>query len=538
MPAPPAAPPAVEVPPAVELRGITKRFGPLVANDAIDLAVQRGEIHALLGENGAGKTTLMRILYGLTHPDTGQILVDGRPVAIRSPRDAIAAGVGMVTQHFSLVRPMTVAENLALGRGSGVRLDLGEATAAAAAASDRLGMRIHPEARVDSLSIGEQQRVEIVKALARDCRVLILDEPTAVLVPQEIEALIAALRRLASQGMAIVFISHKLREVLELTDRVTVLRHGRVEGSAVTASVDERTLAELMVGRPILGQERLTAGEADPEAEPTARDAVLEVESLDAKGSNGLPAVRGVTFEVRAGEVLGVAGVSGNGQTELAEVLSGMRPRSGGSVRVAGVGLRGGSVPEVVRAGVGRIAEDRHASVVGDLSVAHNLVLERIDDYRKGGLLDEEAIQKHAESLIERFAIRATPQAPVRTLSGGNIQKVLLARVLSREPRVLIVSQPTRGLDVGATEYVRSQLLAARARGAGVLLLSEDLDELLRLSDRIVVMYEGRILGEMEATGADRGRLGLLMAGRGGADSSGDSSGDSSAGRSSAGRAA
>ena len=515
-------PPAVDVPlpPAVELRGITKRFGPLLANDAIDLAVQRGEIHALLGENGAGKTTLMRILYGLTHPDAGQILVEGRPVAIRSPRDAIAAGVGMVTQHFSLVRPMTVAENLALGRGSGLRLALGEATEAAAAASDRLGMRIHPGARVDSLSIGEQQRVEVVKALARDCRVLILDEPTAVLVPQEIEALTAALRRLASQGMAIVFISHKLREVLELTDRVTVLRHGRVEGSAATATVDERTLAELMVGRPILGQERPLAAEANP----TSGGAVLEVHALDATGSNGLPAVRGVSFEVRPGEVLGVAGVSGNGQTELAEVLSGMRPRRGGSVRVGGVELRGGSVPEVIRAGVGRIAEDRHASVVGDLSVAHNLVLERIDDYRKGGVLDERAIQQHAESLIERFAIRAAPKAPVRTLSGGNIQKVLLARILSREPRVLIVSQPTRGLDVGATEYVRSQLVAAGARGAGVLLISEDLDELLALSDRIIVMYEGRIVEEMDAAGADRGRLGLLMAGRGGGDSSADAS--------------
>lgn len=482
----------------------------LLANDGIDLAVQHGEIHALLGENGAGKTTLMRIVYGLTRPDSGGIAVDGRLVEIRSPKDAIAAGIGMVTQHFSLVRPMTVAENLALGRGSGLRLDLAEATKAAAEASDRLGMRIRPEARVDSLSVGEQQRVEIVKALARDCRSLVLDEPTAVLVPQEVEALMGALRRLATQGMAIVFISHKLREVVQLTDRVTVLRHGRVEGSAVTASVDEGTLAALMVGRTVLGGERPPAP-----MDPPVRDRVLEVGSVHADGNNGLPAVRGVSFEVRSGEILGVAGVSGNGQRELVEVLSGTRPMTSGSVSVAGVALRGGSVPEVIRAGVGRVAEDRHASVVGELSVAHNLILERIDDFRKGGRLDERAIQRHAESLIERFAIRATPPMPVRILSGGNIQKVVLARVLAREPRVLIASQPTRGLDVGASEFVRSEISAARARGAAVLLVSEDLDELLELSDRLIVMYEGRMVGELDAANADRGWLGLLMAGRG-----------------------
>ncbi|MBA2488172.1 MAG: ABC transporter ATP-binding protein [Chloroflexi bacterium] len=506
-------------PPAVELRGITKRFGTLVANDGIDLSVRRGEIHALLGENGAGKTTLMRVVYGLTRPDSGEIVVAGRPVAIRSPKDAIAAGIGMVTQHFSLVRPMTVAENLALGRGSGMRLDLTLAAAAATEASQRLGMRVQPSARVDSLSIGQQQRVEIVKALARDCRVLILDEPTAVLVPQEVEGLFSALRKLAAQGLAIVFISHKLGEVLALTDRVTVLRGGRVEGSAVTAAVDERTLAELMVGRPVVGQERAPAvvGSA-------TRDPLLEVDSLAANKANGLPALRGVSFRVHAREVLGVAGVSGNGQSELVEVLSGTRPLGGGLVKVAGVTLRGGSVPEVIRAGIGRIAEDRQASVVGDLSVAYNLVLERIDDFRKGGRLDEEAIQRNARSLIERFAIRATPQAPVRTLSGGNIQKVLLARVLAREPKVLIVSQPTRGLDVGATEYVRSELLAARERGAAVLLVSEDLDELLALSDRLIVMYEGKVVGALNAAGADRGQLGLLMAGRGSAGAAAEQS--------------
>lgn len=494
--------------PAVALRGITKRFGALLANDAIDMAVRPGEIHALLGENGAGKTTLMRILYGLTQPDAGSIEVNGSALTIHSPKDAIGAGIGMVTQHFSLVRPMSVAENLALGRGSGVRVDLAVATRAAKEAAARLGMRVQADARVDSLSVGEQQRVEILKALTRDCRILILDEPTAVLAPQEVDGLMTALRSLAAQGMAIVFISHKLREVLELTERVTVLRRGRVAGSGETASLNERTLAELMVGRALVVKGRSAR---DPVVRPST---VLSVTALEAAGSNGLPALHGVSFDLQAGHILGVVGVSGNGQRELVEVLSGTRTPAGGRVEVAGTLLQGGSVPEVLRAGIGRIPEDRHASIVGDLSVAHNLVLERLDDYRRGGRLDERAIRQHAESLIERFSIRAEPETPIHTLSGGNIQKVLLARVLSGEPRVLIVSQPTRGLDVGATEYVRAELLAARARGAAVLLVSEDLDELLTLSDRLLVMYEGRVMAELDATGADRGQLGLLMAGR------------------------
>jgi len=505
--------------PAVALRGITKRFGALVANDAIDMAVRPGEIHALLGENGAGKTTLMRILYGLTQPDAGGIEVNGRAVTIRSPKDAIGAGIGMVTQHFSLVRPMSVAENVALGRGSGLRLDLTVSRRATQEAAARLGMRVQADARIDSLSVGEQQRVEILKALARDCRILILDEPTAVLAPQEVDGLMTALRKLAVGGMAIVFISHKLREVLELTERVTVLRRGRVAGSGETASLDERTLAEMMVGRALGAHARLARDEVDPPGtndDGAGRPAgpVLSVRSLEATGANGLTALRGVSFDLPVGRILGVVGVSGNGQRELVEVLSGTRTASGGRVEVAGTRLHGGGVPEVLRAGIGRIPEDRHASIVGDLSVAHNLVLERLDHYRRGGRLDERAIRQHAESLIERFSIRATPETPIRTLSGGNIQKVLLARVLSAEPRVLIVSQPTRGLDVGATEYVHAELLAARARGAAVLLVSEDLDELLALSDRLLVMYEGRVMAELDAAGADRGRLGLLMAGR------------------------
>ncbi|HET7727957.1 MAG TPA: ABC transporter ATP-binding protein [Candidatus Limnocylindrales bacterium] len=489
----------------VELRGITKRFGPLVANDAVDLTIARGEVHALLGENGAGKTTLMRILYGLTLPDAGEILVEGRPIAIRSPRDAIAAGIGMVTQHFSLVRPMTVAENLALGRG-GIVFDARDARRRAADAAERYGVRVDPDRRVADLSVGEQQRVEILKALARDCRVLILDEPTAVLVPQEVEGLFATLRRLVADGLGVVFISHKLGEVRAISDRVSVLRRGTLIGT-VPGHTDERELARMMVGRPTFGVARTEDGP------PDAAEAVLRVHDLRVAG-RGVDALRGISFDVRRGEILGVAGVSGNGQTELVDVLVGMRRPDGGSMTVGGVELAGASPSRMVAAGVGRIPEDRHASLVSELPVAYNLVLERIDEFTSGGRLDERRIRDHAEQLIARFSIRARPEDPVATLSGGNVQKVLLARVLSRDPQVLVVSQPTRGLDVGATDDVRAEILARRAAGTAILLVSEDLDELLALSDRLIVLYEGRIVGELTAGEADPERLGLLMAGR------------------------
>lgn len=487
----------------VELRGITKRFGGLVANDAIDLTLAAGEVHGVLGENGAGKTTLMRILYGLTSPDAGQVLVDGRALAIRSPRDAIAAGIGMVTQHFALVTPMTVSENLLLGRPEGLTIDLKAARRRVEEAADRFGIRVRPEAAVADLSVGEQQRVEILKALAGDCRVLILDEPTAVLVPQEVKALFETLRRLTADGMAVAFISHKLSEVLAITQRVTVLRRGRVVGTVQTARTDERELATLMVGRPAQAAER-------PRGSPGP--AVLEVVGLDASGRQGLPALRGVSFSVASGEILGVAGVSGNGQTELAEVLSGMRRPNAGSVEVAGRSVAGLGPRQMMAVGVGRIAEDRHAAVVLDLSVAYNLVLEHLDEFRRGPLLDEARIRANAEELIERFGILARPDDPVRTLSGGNLQKVILARVLSRGPAVLVVSQPTRGLDVGATDYVRGELVAQAARGAGIVLISEDLDELLMLADRILVFFEGRVVGNLATASADPEQLGLLMA--------------------------
>ena len=487
----------------VELRAVTKRFGSLVANDAVDLSLRAGEVHGVLGENGAGKTTLMRILYGLTSPDQGQILINGRPLSIRSPRDAIAAGIGMVTQHFSLVTPMTVAENLTLGRRQGLVIDLDSARERVEEAADRFGIRVRAEARVADLSVGEQQRVEILKALAGDCRVLILDEPTAVLVPQEVSALFATLRRLTAEGLAVAFISHKLSEVLAVTQRVTVLRRGKVVGTVATSDTNERQLANMMVGRPATAAER-----------PTARrvDTVLTVAGLEALGRQGLPALRGVSFSVSSGEILGVAGVSGNGQTELAEVLSGMRLPTAGSIEIDGRNIAGLGPRAMMAAGIGRISEDRHAAVVPDLSVAYNLVLEHLDEVRRGLLLDETRIRANAEEMIRRFAIAASPDDPVRNLSGGNLQKVILARVLSRDPKVLVVSQPTRGLDAGATEYVRGELVAQASRGAGIVLISEDLDELLALSDRLVVFYEGKVVGELAAAGADPEQLGLLMA--------------------------
>jgi len=493
---------------AVRLRGITKRFGDLVANDRIDFEVRSGEVHALLGENGAGKTTAMRIAYGLTHPDAGQILVRNQIKAIRSPRDAIEAGVGMVTQHFALVRPMTVAENLILGRAATLRLDLDQARRQTEEASAHLGISVDPAARVADLSVGEQQRVEILKALSRECRILILDEPTAVLVPDEVQALFTTLRLLVGEGMAVVFISHKLAEVRAISHRITVLRRGEVVGT-VDGQTAERELARMMVGRPSFGVERpADAGRAG--AQP-----ILRIRDLHAAGTRGLPALTDVSLDVAAGEIVGVAGVSGNGQTELVEVLSGMRRPTGGSIAVGNTDVTAANPTAVMGAGVGRIPEDRHASLIGDLSVAYNLVIERLDEFRRGGRIDEPAVRAHAEALIERFDVRAQPDDPVVTLSGGNVQKVLLARVLSRDPRLLVVSQPTRGLDVGATEYVRSQLLAARQRGAAVLLVSEDLDELLALADRLVVLYEGRIVGQMTAAEADVEHLGMLMAGRG-----------------------
>ena len=496
-------------PPAVEMRGITKRFGSLVANDRVDFTLDRGQIHALLGENGAGKTTLMRILYGLYHADAGDISVGGQSAVIRSPRDAIALRIGMVTQHFALVPPLTVTENVVLGHNHSVRLKLEDAHRRVSEAAERYGVDVQPRALVKDLSVGERQRVEILKALYRDARVLILDEPTAVLVPQEVEQLFDALRRLRDDGLSVVFISHKLREVMSITDRVTVLRGGQLAGSVQTSETTPAEMARMMVGRTTFGMPSLDEASS---TQPAAR-AVLRLDGVTAVDNKGLPALKGITLDVYGGEIMGLAGVSGNGQSELAQVLEGTRLCTTGTITVAGQDVSGADPDRIMKAGVGRIPEDRHASVVPEMTVAQNMALEHLGEYTSNGSLNRRQMRAHAEKLIAEYQIKARPDDRIRTLSGGNMQKVILARVMERNPKVIIVSQPTRGLDIGATEYVRSRLLEQRQRGAAILLISEDLDEILELSDRVAVIYEGEIQGILPRTEADPERLGLLMAG-------------------------
>lgn len=490
----------------VEMLGITKTFGDLVANDNIDFHLRSGEIHALLGENGAGKTTLMRILYGLYRQDSGTIKIEGKPVEIHSPKDAIAHGIGMVTQHFALVPPLSVAENVVLGYTDGFVLDQPKIEEKVGAAAHQFGIDVDPKAIVRHLAVGQRQRVEILKALYRNARILILDEPTAVLVPQEVDALFETLNRLKVNGLSVIFISHKLHEVTRITDRVTVLRDGKLIGTVNTADVNQKMLATMMVGRETFGVTRQL--ELKPEEKT-----LLEIKNLCVMNDQGLPALKNVSLSVNAGEILGIAGVGGNGQKELSEALCGVRSCSGGSILLEGQEMTGKQPAEFTRAGIGRIPEDRHEGMVPELTVTENLALEHLNEYTKRGVLDRKAIQKHAEELIEQFQIKARPGDKTHTLSGGNMQKVLLARVLSRNPKVVIVPQPTRGLDVGATEYVRQQLLEQRNRGAAVLLISEDLDEILALSDRIAVIYEGEIVGLLPATEATPERLGLLMSG-------------------------
>lgn len=493
----------------VEMRGIVKRFGSLVANDGIELSVSAGDVLALLGENGAGKSTLMKILYGLYQPDAGEIRINGQTVAFRSPADAIANGIGMVTQHFALVPTLTVAENIALGATHNVRFDHTGAKSAALATAQRYGLQINPDALVRDLSVGEQQRVEIIKALHRRARVLILDEPTAVLTPQESAALFAELKQLVAQGLAIIFISHKLDEVLAVAKRIIVLRDGRVVGATAARDASAASLAEMMVGRATFGVRKDLQGLRDPGGLNTS----LALRDVHASNARGLPALRGVSFDVRAGEVVGVAGVSGNGQTELAEVLTGLRRIDTGAITLNDRSMANLTAAQAVEAGIGRIPEDRKTGVAGDMSVAENLALEHLGEFAPSGLLNRDRMRVYAERMIEEYGIKAAPQSRAGKLSGGNMQKVILARVLSHEPRLIVAAQPTRGLDIGATDYVRNKLLEQRARGAAVLLISEDLDEVLAMSDRIAVMFAGRIVGIVPVAEATAEKIGLMMAG-------------------------
>ena len=501
--------------PVVELRGIGKSFYRVAANDDVDLDLRSGEVHALLGENGAGKTTLCSILAGLYRPDAGELLVDGAPRQFHSPRDALAAGIGMVYQHFRLVDTFTVAENLALGHPeASLRLSARRLEREAAELCDRFGISVDPRARIWELSVGEQQRVEILKLLHRGVRVLILDEPTAVLTPQETEALFQAVRAMREQGKVVVFVSHKLREVLGVADRVTVLRAGRRVGQTATEQTDARTLARLMVGRDLESVERRPAGAPGP--------VVLAIAELRVTGDRGNEALRGVDLEVRSGEVVGVAGVAGNGQREMAETLAGLRRPQAGTVTLNGRDITDADPLERIRHGLAFVPEDRlQTGMASGLPLEDNLVLKSYRDapFSRGPLLSSRAIRAWSEELAERFDIRGTrPGLPVSLLSGGNLQRAILARELSRRPQALVAASPTRGLDVGATESVRRLLLKQSGEGTAVLLISEDLEELQALSDRIVVMYEGRVLGEMSASEFDSERIGLMMAGHAQAD--------------------
>ncbi len=498
--------------PVLELHNITKRFPGVLANDHVSLTLEEGEIHALLGENGAGKTTLMNILYGLYRADEGDIYVRGRKVTIRSPSDAIALGIGMVHQHFMLVPVMTVTENIILGAEPtrvGPFLDRRAAAARIRELSERYGLEVDPDAYIKDLPVGVQQRVEILKLLYRKADILILDEPTAVLTPQEVEELFRILRALASQGNSIIFISHKLKEVMTIADRITVLRQGRVVGTTTPAETSEAELAAMMVGRAV----KLTVEK--PPAQPG--DVVLAVEDLHVRDERGEPAVRGVSFTVRAGEILGIAGVQGNGQTELVEAITGLRTPERGRIRIKGVDTTWATPRHFFEQGAAHVPEDRQRDgLVLSYPVRDNLVLNTYykPPFAVGFRVRYDTVEQHAWRLVQEFDIR-TPSiyTPVSHLSGGNQQKVIVAREFSRPIDLLVAAQPTRGLDVGSIEYIHQRLIEKRNQGCAVLLVSSELDEIMALSDRIAVMYEGRIMDILPAEKATREHLGLLMAG-------------------------
>ena len=498
--------------PVLELQGITKRFPGVLANDHIDLTLQEGEIHALLGENGAGKTTLMNILYGLHQPDEGQVLVRGQQVDIHDPNDAIAVGIGMVHQHFMLIPVFTVTENVMLGDESTYRagvLDRASAAERVAEISRTFGFQVDPHAYVRDLPVGVQQRVEIIKLLYRAADILILDEPTAVLTPQEADELFKIMESLAAQGKSIIFITHKLREVMQVADRITVIRAGKVVGSKSPKEADRAELAEMMVGREV----KLTVDKQPAEA----ADTVLKVDDLVVIDDRHQVAVDGVSLEVRAGEILGVAGVQGNGQTELVQALTGLRQAQSGTITLLDHDIAHATPRSITELGVGHVPEDRQRDgLVLSYPVADNLALNTYyqKPFSEGVRLRHGVILDHARRRIEEFDIRTpSPLTPVGTLSGGNQQKVIVAREFSRPNKLMIASQPTRGLDVGSIEYIHKRLLEARSGGAAVLLVSPELDEVMQLSDRIAVMYRGKIVAVIDGLKATKEAVGLLMAG-------------------------
>src|SRR6266511_4069620 len=497
--------------PVLELRGITKRFPGVLANDQIDFDLQRGEVHALLGENGAGKSTLMSILYGLYTADSGEILMGGKPIAISSPKDAIELGIGMVHQHFMLIPVMTVTENIVLAqepKHAGVLLDYDAAAKRVRELSTSFGLAVDPNARIEKITVGQQQRVEILKALYRGAEILILDEPTAVLTPQEAHELFEIVRSLTEQGKSIVFITHKLNEVLEIADRITVLRQGKRIDTVPREGATQEGLARLMVGRDVVL--RVDKTPAEP-AEP-----LLEVENLLVFDNRGLEACRGVSFQVRAGEIVGLAGVDGNGQTELIDALTGLRSPAAGHILVAQKDITSASARERLDLGVGHIPEDRQVrGLVLDFSLAENLALHdfRKEPDSKWGWLYPKRLIERAARLLKEFDVRGgKPQTLAATLSGGNQQKVVVAREVSRDPKVLVAAQPTRGLDVGAIEFVHNRLVQERDEGRAILLVSLELEEILSLSDRILVIYEGRIVGEYGPDVSEE-ELGIAMTG-------------------------
>ena len=494
---------------AVEMRGIVKRFPGVLANDRVDFGLLQGEIHALLGENGAGKSTLMNVLAGLYRPEEGTIRVHGEPVDFRSPRDAIENGIGMVHQHFMLVPSLTVTENILLGlHEPRFRMQLPAYHERIAALEERFGLRVAPEAKIWQLSVGEQQRVEVLKMLYRGAEVLVMDEPTAVLAPQEVDELFATLRSMTAEGKSIVFISHKLNEVMAISDRITVLRKGRMAGPPLdTGSTGREELAELMVGRKVLF-------EISKDVQPPG-DLVISIDNLNAENDKGLPALKRVSLQVRSGEILGLAGVAGNGQSELAEVITGLRPCTAGQVTINGERVSNLPARAAIDANVAYIPMDRTGvGTSPNLSITDNLIMKayRQPPISKGWSIDGRVARRHATKLKDEYAIIAPSiDTQSRLLSGGNLQRVILAREMSGEPQVIVAVQPTRGLDVGAIEGVQRLLLEQRKAGAAILLISEELEELLSLADRIAVIYEGEILGIVE--GQDQETIGLMMAG-------------------------